>query len=229
MRGVDTLRGIPVASPARWTLPDTCTGADSPCRSNTLVTADTLSDMPAIHECVRADEGTALESVPGDDRPRVVTAADRAGAGRGAGSGGHRHGAEVAVRHRPPQRRRSSAVRWRAGVTTANHARVPGAGMRDGNGIVHLCTRRDHAVGFLPLSAGKRARAGSLAIYRDSPLFVRLRDTAMFGGRCRGLRHERSVRRFARTRVRGDWQSASRRSVCPYVPPAVVARTTPEA
>jgi radical SAM protein with 4Fe4S-binding SPASM domain len=64
-------------------------------------------------------------------------------------------------------------------------ARVPGAGMRDGNGIMFISHRGDiMPSGFLPLSAGNVREQDPLAVYRESALFMRLRDTSAYGGRC---------------------------------------------
>jgi AdoMet-dependent heme synthase len=64
-------------------------------------------------------------------------------------------------------------------------ARVPGAGVRDGNGIVFVSHVGDiRPSGFLPLSAGNVRRADIVAVYRTSPLFRRLRHPDDFGGRC---------------------------------------------
>jgi radical SAM protein with 4Fe4S-binding SPASM domain len=81
-----------------------------------------------------------------------------------------------------PQFRRALAKKRGEG----GHAgRVPGAGMRDGNGIIFISHRGDiMPSGFLPLSAGNVREQDPLTIYRESVLFTRLRDTASFGGRC---------------------------------------------
>ena len=55
--------------------------------------------------------------------------------------------------------------------------------MRDGNGIMFISHRGDvMPSGFVPLSAGNVREHDPLAIYRESALFTRLRDTASFGG-----------------------------------------------
>jgi radical SAM protein len=59
-------------------------------------------------------------------------------------------------------------------------------GVTDGNGLVFISHIGEvYPSGFLPLSAGN-VRRGSLAeIYRDAPLFRRLRDDRQLGGKCR--------------------------------------------
>jgi radical SAM protein len=60
-----------------------------------------------------------------------------------------------------------------------------GRAVTDGNGFVFV----DHLgnicpSGFLPLPAGNVRRDDLVAVYRDHPLFVSLRDPARLGGRC---------------------------------------------
>jgi MoaA/NifB/PqqE/SkfB family radical SAM enzyme len=68
------------------------------------------------------------------------------------------------------------------------HTKEPlraGRAVTDGNGFVFV----DHLgnicpSGFLPLPAGNVRRDDLVAVYRDHPLFVSLRDPARLGGRC---------------------------------------------
>jgi MoaA/NifB/PqqE/SkfB family radical SAM enzyme len=60
-----------------------------------------------------------------------------------------------------------------------------GRAVTDGNGFVFV----DHVgnicpSGFLPLPAGNVRRDDLIAVYREHPLFVGLRDPARLGGRC---------------------------------------------
>jgi len=60
-----------------------------------------------------------------------------------------------------------------------------GFGIRDGNGIMFIShTGEVYPAGFLPLVAGNVRSADVVEIYRESPVFKRIRDTAQFGGRC---------------------------------------------
>jgi radical SAM protein len=55
----------------------------------------------------------------------------------------------------------------------------------DGNGFVFVDHRGDICPsGFLPLPAGNVRRDDLVAVYREHPLFVALRDPARLGGRC---------------------------------------------
>jgi AdoMet-dependent heme synthase len=75
-------------------------------------------------------------------------------------------------------------------VERSGGARVPGAGIRDGNGIMFVSHTGDiRPAGFLPLSAGNVHRADVVTVYRTSALFRRLRRPDDFGGRCGSCRY----------------------------------------
>ena len=60
-----------------------------------------------------------------------------------------------------------------------------GLGLRDGNGIMFVShTGEVQPSGFLPLTAGNVRTSNPLEVYRQSPLFRRLREPGRFGGRC---------------------------------------------
>ena len=60
-----------------------------------------------------------------------------------------------------------------------------GRAVTDGNGFVFVDHRGDICPsGFLPLPAGNVRRDDLVAVYREHPLFVALRDPARLGGRC---------------------------------------------
>jgi radical SAM protein len=58
-------------------------------------------------------------------------------------------------------------------------------GLNDGKGFVFIShTGEVYPSGFLPLTAGSIRRQPLSAMYRESPLFVRLRDTSLLEGKC---------------------------------------------
>ncbi|HSB42011.1 MAG TPA: TIGR04053 family radical SAM/SPASM domain-containing protein [Methylomirabilota bacterium] len=60
-----------------------------------------------------------------------------------------------------------------------------GRAVTDGNGFVFVDHRGDICPsGFLPLPVGNVRRDDLVAVYREHPLFVALRDPARLGGRC---------------------------------------------
>jgi radical SAM protein with 4Fe4S-binding SPASM domain len=57
--------------------------------------------------------------------------------------------------------------------------------MRDGNGVMFIAQDGEVSPsGFLPLSAGNVKTENPIRIYRESKLFVGLRDVDSFKGRC---------------------------------------------
>ena len=69
------------------------------------------------------------------------------------------------------------------GMTTDGIGRA--MGINDGKGFVFISHRGDvYPSGFLPISGGNVRRQSLAAIYRESPLFKSLRDTANLKGKC---------------------------------------------
>jgi MoaA/NifB/PqqE/SkfB family radical SAM enzyme len=178
----DGLRGIDGCFERTLVAADEIVRRRIPLQINTLVTADTLADLPAIHPLVAAmgakrwslfflvatGRGTTLRPIDpiqaeelfawlteiGPSSPFVITTTEAP------------HFRRHLLRH-------------------TRRARAIGAGMRDGNGILFISARGEvMPSGFLPLSAGSVRGDDPLRIYRESPLFRSLRDTAGFGGRC---------------------------------------------
>ncbi|MEQ1912015.1 MAG: radical SAM protein [Vicinamibacterales bacterium] len=181
----DRLRGIPGCFDRTLEAADDVHDAQIPLQVNTLVTADTIDDMPAIHECVSRMNARRwslfflVTTGRGALLPQIEPAQAEAFFEWLIDMGPK--STFVIATTEAPQYRRVLALRREDG----NQKRVPGAGMRDGNGIMFISHRGDvMPSGFLPLSAGNVRQQDPLAIYRESPLFVRLRDTAAFGGRC---------------------------------------------
>ncbi len=58
-------------------------------------------------------------------------------------------------------------------------------GINDGKGFVFISHKGDvYPSGFLPISGGNVRRQSLAEIYRESPLFKSLRDTANLKGKC---------------------------------------------
>jgi AdoMet-dependent heme synthase len=158
--------------------------ADLAFQVNTLVAEETLDDLPAIYLLatelgaarwslfflVSVGRGTVLEQItPGAAEDVMQWLAELA----------RRGGRPVVTTTEAPHFRRVMLQRHQ--FATHEHA----AGIRDGNGIVFISHTGDvHPSGFLPLSAGNVRTDDVVSIYRDSPLFRRLRQPALFTGRC---------------------------------------------
>jgi radical SAM protein with 4Fe4S-binding SPASM domain len=158
--------------------------AGLPFQINTLVAEETLDDLPAIFLLVSQlgaarwslfflvslGRGTVLAQItPGEAEHVMRWLAELAGQGGGM---------VVTTTEAPHFRRVLLQRRHR-------DARGHGAGIRDGNGIMFISHRGDvQPSGFLPLSAGNVRTNDVVSLYRDSPLFRRLRRPDLFTGRC---------------------------------------------
>jgi radical SAM protein with 4Fe4S-binding SPASM domain len=153
---------------------------------NTLVSRETLDDIPAIGNLVRelhADRwslfflvtvgrGEVLEAITSEEAEKLLTwLAERA-----------KEPGPICTTTEAPHFRRIVLQHRTAGEPTPTGH---GAGMRDGNGVMFI--GHDGEVspsGFLPLSAGNVKMENPLRIYRESQLFRSLRDVDHFNGRC---------------------------------------------
>jgi radical SAM protein with 4Fe4S-binding SPASM domain len=93
------------------------------------------------------------------------------------------------------------------------------AGINDGKGFVFIShTGEIYPSGFLPVSAGNVRRQSLLKVYRNSPLFLCLRDSANLKGKC-GRCEFRNLCGGSRSRayaLAGDWLAEDPR--CVYQP-----------
>jgi radical SAM protein with 4Fe4S-binding SPASM domain len=158
--------------------------ADLPFQINTLVAEETLDDLPAIYLLatelgaarwslfflVSVGRGTVLEQItPGAAEDVMQWLAELSRRGE----------RPVVTTTEAPHFRRVMLQRHQ--FATHGHA----AGIRDGNGIVFISHVGDvHPSGFLPLAAGNVRRDDVVSLYRDAPLFRRLRRPESFTGRC---------------------------------------------
>jgi radical SAM protein with 4Fe4S-binding SPASM domain len=161
--------------------------AGLPFQVNTLVSAETLDDLGVIHErtvalgaarwslffLVTVGRGAVLEQITPEQFGCVLrwVAALEGPSGL------------VVAATEAPQLRRLLFER-----TGGRH--VVGGGIRDGNGIMFVShTGEVMPSGFLPMSVGNVRAADVVRLYRDSPLFRRLRQPETFGGRCGDCRY----------------------------------------
>lgn len=181
----DRLRGIDGCFDRTMEAAADVAAAGIPLQVNTLVTADSLADMPAILECVRTmsarrwslfflvttGRGSTLPQITADEAEQLLDWA--CALGRSAGL--------VVAATEAPMVRRVLLERRGLGPGSA----VAGAGMRDGNGILFLSYRGDATPsGFLPITIGNVRDTDPLTLYRDAPLMRDLRRPDGFGGRC---------------------------------------------
>lgn len=199
---------------------------------NTLVSQETLSELPAIAQIVSklrparwslfflvtVGRGTVLQPIDAArcesllawlaslELPGTIVTTTEAPHFRRI----------VAARHRATPRPAAGAPSGsRPPPGRPGHA----AGIRDGNGIMFISFNGDVSPsGFLPLVAGNVKIEDPVKIYRDSPLFLALRKPDGFGGRCgrceyRGSCGGSRARAWAAT---GD--PLAEDPLCPYEP-----------
>jgi AdoMet-dependent heme synthase len=223
----DGFRGVPgtfekTLQGARW-----ARAAGLPIQVNTLVTDETLADLPAIYELmltmdimrwslfmlITTGRGSALREVSPADSERL-----------NAWAFGLSRTAPFQVKTTEATHYRRLAIRQMqaAGMDAEAILKTSvgrGFGIRDGNGIVFI--NHDGTVnpsGFLPIPLGNVRQASIVDLYRDHPVMRALREPEAFKGRCGICEYARvcggsRARAYAWT---GDPLEAD--PLCPYVP-----------
>ena len=160
---------------------------------NTLVTAETVEDIPEIHRLVsglglmrwslfyliQVGRGQGLREITPDQCERLH----------------HwlydisKEAPFIVATTEAPHFRRVAFRRMREeGIPMARIFKTPvgrGFGIRDGNGIMFVShTGEVYPSGFLPVAAGNVRRAHIAEIYRKSEVFKQVRQTTLFKGRC---------------------------------------------
>ncbi|MFB6282234.1 MAG: TIGR04053 family radical SAM/SPASM domain-containing protein, partial [Haloferacaceae archaeon] len=205
--------------------------AGLPLQVNTTVCAETVDELPAVRDLV-ADLGAALWSVfflvpvgrgrtldpiPPDRAERVmewlVDVAREAPFGVKTTEAPHYR--RVAL-----QRRAAAGDGADAAGTDADGGAVERrTGITAGDGFAFVSHVGDvYPSGFLPEAAGNVRETDLVEIYREAPLFERLRDPDALGGKCGACEYRRVCggsrsRAYART---GDPLASD--PLCPYVP-----------
>jgi radical SAM protein len=212
--------------------------AGFPIQVNTLVSAETADDLPAVYELLKGykimrwslfyliavGRGKELQPVTPErgeelmDWTHALTET-----------------APFAIKttEAPSYRRVALNAMRDRGWDAAEIERTPvyrGFGIRDGHGIIFVSNQGDvYPAGFLPLAVGNVREDKLVEIYRDSPLFRSLHDPSTFHGKCgqceyRALCGGSRARAFAYT---GDPLGSD--PFCPYEPRAARSAATTEA
>ena len=191
--GHDALRRIDGCFDRTLVAARACAAAGLPFQVNTLVSEETLDDLPAIYRLaadlgaarwslfflIAVGRGTVLEPITAKACERLFERLLDLGDGSGP---------IITTTEAPHFRRVAIERARRAGRGEAALPRGSvghGAGIRDGNGIMFIShTGEVHPSGFFPLPAGDARTSDPVAIYRDSELFRMLRRPELFTGRC---------------------------------------------
>jgi len=223
----DAFRGVPgcyetTLRAARW-----ARELGIPLQLNTLVTADTLDDLPALYALARSLEimrwslfflvptgrGRALRELAAPEAEAVMHwLYDRA-----------REAPFAVAATEAPHFRRVALARMRdEGLSAEQIRRHPigrGFGVRDGNGVMFISHRGEVTpAGFLPVVTGNIREHALVELYRAHPVFTDLRTPARLRGKCgrceyRGLCGGSRARAYAHT---GDYLAAD--PLCAYLP-----------
>lgn len=223
----DDFRGVPgcydtTLLAARW-----ARELDVPLQINTLVTAHTLDDLPALFALVRrlrimrwslfflvpTGRGRALPELSASEAEFVMAwLVERAGDAPFA----------VAATEAPHFRRLALDAMRRRGMGAEAIRRSPigrGFGVRDGNGVMFISHRGEVTpAGFLPVVTGTVREHALADLYRAHPVFVTLRDVTRLRGKCgwceyRSLCGGSRARAYAHT---GDYMASD--PLCAYTP-----------
>ncbi|HSK34167.1 MAG TPA: TIGR04053 family radical SAM/SPASM domain-containing protein [Propionicimonas sp.] len=189
----DGVRMVPGTFDATLEALDIAAEAGLPVQVNTLVTAVTAADLPAIHELlsqhtlqqwslfflISIGRGTELTELAPGEAERVLIWAQQVG---------RTSTFRVKTTEAMHYRRLGAAALLRAGKTKEDveaHPMARAFGIRDGNGIVFVSNTGDVTPsGFLPLTVGNVKDSSLVSLYRDDPVLRSLRDPDQFKGRC---------------------------------------------
>jgi radical SAM protein len=190
----DAFRGV--AGSFAWTLAGarTIMAQGIPLQINTMVTAETIDELPQIYQVVKelgiarwalffliaTGRGTSLAEVTPAQSERLLNwlwninrAPETPFAIKTTEAHHYRRIAVQRLQQRMAEEQMFSTPAGR------------GFGIRDGNGIVFVSHLGEvYPSGFLPLSAGNVRSSSLVHIYRDSPLFCALRDPEQLSGKC---------------------------------------------
>ena len=182
----DALRGVPGCFERTLLAARAAANARLPVQVNTLVCAETVDDLPAVHALtkelhvarwslfflVSVGRGTVLQQIEPETVNRLLEwVAEQP-----------RDQLPLVTTTEAPHFRRIQLQRRRLPQVPSARA---GFGIRDGNGVMFISNTGDVSPsGFLPLTGGNVRTQDPVAIYRGSDLFTSLREPTTFGGRC---------------------------------------------
>jgi len=189
----DGLRGVPGTFGLTLDAARDILDSGIPLQINTLVTTETLDDLPAIHRLVSSlgaqrwslfflisvGRGRVLgQLAPGECESLLqwIWWCSRSD-GLQITTTEAPHYRRVALEHLRAEGRSPEEVR--------RHPLRRGFGIRDGNGIMFIShTGEIQPSGFLPLVVGNVKRQSPVEVYRDEVLFRALRVPQYFSGKC---------------------------------------------
>lgn len=189
----DGIRGVPGTFARTMDALGWARDLGMPVQVNTLVSAETAPDLPAIYEVLKqfpiarwslfflisVGRGTVLDPLESEDAERCMEWI----------YGISKAAPFIVATTEAPSYRRVAIDEMRAeGMTGEQIKRSPAArsfGIRDGHGIVFISATGDICpAGFLPIVAGNVRKDDLVDIYRNAPLFASLHNPETFHDRC---------------------------------------------
>jgi radical SAM protein len=189
----DAIRGVPGTFQRTMEAMKWLEDLELPLQINTLVSAETAPDLPAIFELlnefkvarwslfflISVGRGKVLQPLASDETERLMEWIYQIS----------KVAPFVVATTEAPSYRRVAVQRMRAeGLTGEQIARSSTArsfGIRDGNGVVFVSSTGDICpAGFLPQTAGNVRTHRIAEVYRHAPLFQLLHEPRAFKGRC---------------------------------------------
>lgn len=209
-----------------------------PLQVNTLVTAETAADIPAVYELLKPlplgrwslfflismGRGAVLEPLTpqqGEEFMRWVYGISSEAP------------FIVATTEAPSYRRVAMEEMSASGLTPEQVRRTRVArsfGVRDGHGVMFVSHLGEICpAGFLPVAVGNVRTDSIVDAYRDAPLFASLHDSSQLGGRC-GVCQYRQVCGGSRSRAYATFADPlAEDPFCPYLPPGCETTAVPTA
>jgi AdoMet-dependent heme synthase len=189
----DSIRGVAGTFDRTMSAMDWIGELELPLQVNTLVSAETASDLPAIYELLKnyrvarwslfflisVGRGKVLQPLNADQAEKLMEWVYEIS----------NSAPFVVATTEAPSYRRVAIQRMRSegltGEAIKRSKAARGFGIRDGNGIVFVSSTGDICpAGFLPQVTGN-VRSDRLAnVYRRAPLFQALHEPSSFKGRC---------------------------------------------
>lgn len=189
----DSIRGVPGTFDRTMQALGWAQELGMPVQVNTLVAAETASDMPAIYEVLKpfglarwslfflisVGRGKVLQPLSAEEAENLMGWIHQTS----------QRAAFTVSTTEAPSFRRVALEKMREAGMTGEQIRRSGAtrsyGIRDGHGIMFVSNTGDICpAGFLPIPVGNVRRDSLVEAYRDSPLFRQLHDPTQFEDRC---------------------------------------------
>jgi len=189
----DAIRGIPGTFDRTMQAIQWAKELEMPLQVNTLASAETADDIPAVYELLKpyavtrwstfflisVGRGTVLQPLSADQAEKMMAWIFETS----------RTANFLVATTEAPSYRRVALERMRAEGMTGDQIKRSGVyrsfGVRDGHGIVFVSHTGDICpAGFLPLTAGNVLRDRIADVYRNAPLFKSLHDPEQLEGRC---------------------------------------------